>query len=236
VTRTPALVGIDLGTTNTVLAYAARRAEQVATVRHPQLVAPGEVGTAPLLPSSRYHPPPANWRRARCNCRGNSRTPAGVERVVVGRLARSLGAAHAGPAGRQREELAVTSGRRPHRAHPALGRADDVPKVSPLAASASYLAHLRAAGTRASRAAAGTAADRPHVPASFDEGARALTLEAARLAGLPDCACWKSRRPRCTTGCSATAPPWRADLADAKLVLVADVGGGTTDFSWSRSN
>ena len=56
-TRTPAaLVGIDLGTTNTVLAHADAGSEQVATFAIPQLVAPGEVGMAPLLPSSRYHP------------------------------------------------------------------------------------------------------------------------------------------------------------------------------------
>ena len=56
-TRTPAArVGIDLGTTNTVLAFADAGSEHVATFAIPQLVAPGEVDTAPLLPSSRYHP------------------------------------------------------------------------------------------------------------------------------------------------------------------------------------
>ncbi len=59
------------------------------------------------------------------------------------------------------------------------------------------------------------------VPASFDEGARALTLEAAR-AGRPAarCACSRSRRRPSTTGCCATATGWPAELAESRLVLV----------------
>jgi molecular chaperone DnaK (HSP70) len=69
------------------------------------------------------------------------------------------------------------------------------------------------------------------LPASFDEGARALTLEAARMAGLP--------RLHLVEEPQAALQDWlyrhRATLAQAlagsRLILVVDVGGGTTDFS-----
>ena len=53
---TPYLVSIDLGTTNTVLAYAAVGGQEVELFTIEQLVAPGEVAGQPLLPSNRYHP------------------------------------------------------------------------------------------------------------------------------------------------------------------------------------
>ncbi len=52
------LVGIDLGTTHTVVAYAkADNAHQeIQIFQIEQLVAPGQVAARPLLPSVRYHP------------------------------------------------------------------------------------------------------------------------------------------------------------------------------------
>jgi hypothetical protein len=112
------------------------------------------------------------------------------------------------------------------------GAPDDVPKVSPLAASASYLAHLRAAWNMQHPG-------RPledqqivlTIPASFDEGARALTLEAARLAGLPQVRLLEEPQAALYDWLQRHRATLAADLADAKLVLVADVGGGTTDFT-----
>ena len=228
----PALVGIDLGTTNTVLAFAEPGSGHVDTLAIPQLVAPGEVGTAPLLPSNRYHPLAGELAADALQLPWSEPDVGGVERVAIGRLARSLGAAAPG--------RLVTSAKS-WLSHPGVDRTapilpwgapDDVPKVSPLAASASYLAHLRAAWNTQHP---GRPLENQQIvltiPASFDEGARALTLEAARLAGLanvrlleePQAALYDwLQRHRATLG---------PDLADAKLVLVADVGGGTTDFT-----
>jgi molecular chaperone DnaK (HSP70) len=233
VTRTAAArVGIDLGTTNTVLAYADAGSDHVTTFAIPQLVAPGEVDTAPLLPSNRYHPLAGELAPDALQLPWSAPDVGGVERVAIGRLARSLGAASPGR---------LIASAKSWLSHPGVDRTapilpwgapDDVPKISPLAASASYLAHLRAAWNH-------RFSDRPlerqeivlTIPASFDEGARALTLEAARLAGLPDVRLLEEpqaalydwlQRHRATLG---------PDLADAKLVLVADVGGGTTDFT-----
>ena len=232
-TRTPAaLVGIDLGTTNTVLAYADVGSGHVATFAIPQLVAPGEVGTAPLLPSSRYHPLEGELAADALQLPWQQPDVGGVERVAIGRLARSLGAASPGR---------LVASAKSWLSHPGVDRTapilpwgapDDVPKVSPLAASASYLAHLRAAWNTQYPA-------RPlerqqivlTIPASFDEGARALTLEAARLAGLPDVRLLEEPQAALYDWLQRHRATLAADLAGAKLVLVADVGGGTTDFT-----
>jgi molecular chaperone DnaK (HSP70) len=233
VTRTKAaLVGIDLGTTNTVLAHADVGSGHVATFEIPQLVAPGEVGTAPLLPSSRYHPLDGELAADALQLPWSERDVGGVDRVAIGRLARSLGAASPGR---------LVASAKSWLSHPGVDRTapilpwgapDDVPKVSPLAASASYLAHLRAAWNTQYPA-------RPlerqqivlTIPASFDEGARALTLEAARLAGLPDVRLLEEPQAALYDWLQRHRTTLGPDLADAKLVLVADVGGGTTDFT-----
>ena len=82
------LVSIDLGTTNTVLAYAAPGAAQVELLQIEQLVAPGEVASAPLLPSMRYHPASEELAPGELQLPWPQQDPAGVERVAVGRLAR----------------------------------------------------------------------------------------------------------------------------------------------------
>jgi molecular chaperone DnaK (HSP70) len=226
------LVGIDLGTTNTVLAYAAPGAGQVETFAVEQLVAPGEVAAAPLLPSVRYHPAEGELAAGALQLPWQSSDPAGIRDAVVGRLARVLGAQTPG-----RLVASAKSWLSHHgvdRTAPILpwGAPDEVPKISPLAASASYLAYLRAAWN--ARFPAHPLQDQDIVltiPASFDEGARALTLEAARLAGLP--------RLRLLEEPQAALYDWlfrhraslKQELAGARLVLVADVGGGTTDFS-----
>ena len=230
-TAAPALVGIDLGTTNTVLAYA-MPGGQVETFAIAQLVAPGEVAEAPLLPSNRYHLLDGELAPGELQLPWPDQAPEGAPAAAVGRLARALGAATPG-----RLVASAKSWLSHHgvdRGAPILpwGAPDEVPKISPLAASASYLAHLRAAWNH-------RFPQRPlqdqrivlTIPASFDEGARALTLEAARLAGLP--------RLRLLEEPQAALYDWlqrhhdnlQQELAGARLVLVADVGGGTTDFS-----
>ncbi len=226
------LVGIDLGTTNTVLAFARPGAAQVETFAVDQLVAPGEVGQAPLLPSVRYHPAEGELAAGALQLPWQSADPAGIRHAVVGRLARVLGAQTPGR---------LVASAKSWLSHPGVDRTapilpwgapDDVPKISPLAASASYLAYLKSAwNTRFPQHPLQDQDIVLTIPASFDEGARALTLEAAHLAGLP--------RLRLLEEPQAALYDWlyrhRAalaeELAGSRLVLVADVGGGTTDFS-----
>jgi molecular chaperone DnaK (HSP70) len=234
------LVGIDLGTTNTVLAYAAPGAQEVETFAIEQLVAPGEVAPAPLLPSARYHPAAGElaagalqlpWQDAHLPGEPDG-VPAGLPDAVVGRLARLLGASTPG-----RLVASAKSWLSHHgvdRTAPILpwGAPDEVPKISPLAASASYLAYLRAAWNARHPAQPLENQDLVlTVPASFDEGAHALTLEAARLAGLPSLRLLEEPQAALYDWLQRHRDTLAEELAASRLVLVADVGGGTTDFS-----
>ena len=112
------------------------------------------------------------------------------------------------------------------------GAAEGVAKISPVAASASYLAHLRAAWN-------GHFPRQPlerqelvlTVPASFDEAARALTVEAAHLAGLPQVRLLEEPQAACYDWLHRHQNDLAAALGAARLLLVCDVGGGTTDLT-----
>ncbi|MCD2515766.1 hsp70 family protein [Massilia sp. G4R7] len=231
------LVSIDLGTTNTVLAYAAQgKAQtqaQVDLLAIEQLVAPGEVAGSPLLPSMRYHPLDNELAAGELQLPWVFHDPAGVERVAVGRLARVLGAQTPGRLVASAKSWLSHAG--VDRMAPILpwGAEDaDVAKVSPVAASASYLAHLRAAwDKRFPKSPLAKQQIVLTVPASFDEGARALTLEAARMAGLPELRLLEEPQAALYDWLYRHRATLAQDLAETKLVLVADVGGGTTDFS-----
>eukprot|EP01030_Chromulinospumella_sphaerica_P034046 gene34046-35007_t len=83
---------IDLGTTNTVLAYCAPGSDEVKLFDIDQLVAPGEVGTAALLPSLRYHPAEGELAAGELQLPWRDPDVAGVAEMAGGRLARKLGA------------------------------------------------------------------------------------------------------------------------------------------------
>lgn len=233
------LVGIDLGTTHTVVAYADSEDGADASIRLfpiEQLVAPGEVAARALLPSVRYHPAEGELEDTdtRLPWSGAAETDDG-SRAVLGEWAWALGTKSLGR---------LVASAKSWLSHPAVDRTaailpwgapEGVRKVSPVEASASYLAHVRQAWNwRFPMAPLEHQELVLTVPASFDDGARALTLEAARLAGLgavrlleePQAACydwlWQHRD---------TLP---ARLADVRLILVCDVGGGTTDFTLIR--
>jgi len=225
------LVGIDLGTTNTVVAYAAAGDAQagINLFAIEQLVAPGEVGARPLLPSLRYHPAAGELAA------GDLQLPwpqQDVEHAVLGALARQLGAQVPG--------RLVTSAKswlshaNVDRQAPILpwGADADVAKVSPVVASASYLAYVRAAWNhRFPQAPLEEQELVLTIPASFDEGARALTLEAARLAGLPTLRLVEEPQAAFYDYLQRRRATLRADLSNTRRILVCDVGGGTTDFS-----
>ena len=233
--RDKTLVGIDLGTTNTVLAYALPGAQQVETFAIPQLVAPGEVAEAPLLASNRYHPADGELAPGALQLPWQQADVAGLAQVAVGRLARVLGAQTPGRLVASAKSWLSHQG--VDRTAPILpwGAPDDVAKVSPVAASASYLAHVRAAWNA-------RFPDRPleqqelvlTIPASFDEGARALTLEAAKIAGLARLRLLEEPQAALYDWLQRHRDTLADELRDTKLVLVADVGGGTTDFSLVR--
>jgi molecular chaperone DnaK (HSP70) len=222
------LVGIDLGTTNTVVAYAKAGDKQITLFEIDQLIAPGEVAARTLLPSLRYHADAAEVAPGELDLPW----PQAELGTVIGTLARKLGAQVPGRlVGSAKSWLSHTA---VDRLAPILpwGAANDVLKVSPVAASASYLAYVRAAWNRRF----------PHsplerqelvltVPASFDEGARALTVAAAKQAGLPDFRLLEEPQAAFYDWLFRHQKNLETELAQTRLVLICDVGGGTTDLS-----
>ncbi|WP_116744981.1 Hsp70 family protein [Janthinobacterium sp. 78] len=231
------LVGIDLGTTNTVVAYAnaANAADAQAGIQLfaiEQLLAPGEVGARPLLPSLRYHPAPGELAAGDLQLPWPQDDVTSAEHPVLGALARQLGAQV--PGRLVSSAKSWLSHANVDRQAPILpwGADADVAKVSPVAASASYLAYVRAAWNhRFPQAPLEEQELVLTIPASFDEGARALTLEAARLAGLPTLRLVEEPQAAFYDYLQRRRTTLRADLANTRRILVCDVGGGTTDFS-----
>jgi molecular chaperone DnaK (HSP70) len=226
------VVSIDLGTTNTVMAFAEAGSAQIRLFEIEQLIAPGEVGAAALLPSLRYHPAAGELADGELQLPWRADDVAGLSQVVIGRLARKLGSQVPGR---------LVASAKSWLSHPQVdrmapilpwGAEADVAKVSPVAASASYLAHLRSAWD--ARFPAYPLESQQIVltiPASFDEGARALTLEAARMASLPSLRLLEEPQAAFYDWLFRQRATLAEELAETRLVLVCDVGGGTTDFS-----
>ena len=224
------LVGIDLGTTHTVVAYTeadksiSNQAIKIFEIE--QLVAPGQVASRSLLPSVRYHPAQGELTEADI-----SFSPAG-ETAVIGEAARLLGAKTQG--------RFVTSAKS-WLSHPSVdhtaeilpwGSGDEIQKVSPLDASASYLAHVRTVwGHKFPDAPLEKQIIVITVPASFDEAARSLTLEAAKIAGLADIRLLEEPQAVCYDWLRRNAGNIQQALEKVHLLLICDVGGGTTDLT-----
>jgi len=230
------LIGIDLGTTNTVVAYAdmakTLSPENCQIFEIEQLVAPGEVAKRPQLPSFRYHPAKGELKESDLHLPWSEKLADDLPTIVIGELARELGAKVDG-----RQVVSAKS----WLSHPQVdrsadilpwGAADEVNKVSPVLASASYLFHARQAWNSVHPNAL-----MEHqevvitIPASFDESARALTVEAAKHAGLSEILLLEEPQAVCYDWYARQGDHAQAQLAKIKLLLVCDVGGGTTDLS-----
>jgi hypothetical protein len=229
------VVGIDLGTTNSALAWVdTSKPEDEARVEIAaiaQLVNPGEVAQRSLLPSFMYLP-------------GSMDFPAGSTALpwdpdpaqIVGELARRRGAENAARLVASAKSWLSYAGA--NRTSPILpwGSPDEVPHVSPVDASAAYLRHLAAAFDRDIAQGDPTLSLARQdvlltVPASFDEEARELTVRAAHAAGLADATLLEEPQAAFYAWIDALGDNWRRRITVGDLILVFDIGGGTTDFS-----
>jgi hypothetical protein len=227
------VIGIDLGTTNSALAYAEilagadpLAAPKVEMLAVPQLVNPGEVRDEPLLPSFLYLPGATDFPA------GSTALPWDEERAyVVGRLAQKRGVENAGRLVSSAKSWLSHSGVDRTAALLPARAPEGVAKLSPLEASRRYLQHLREAwDAKTPDAPFAEQQVLVTVPASFDAVARELTLQAAQQAGYqnitlleePQAAfyAWIDRHP-----------DWRERVGLGDLILVVDIGGGTTDFT-----
>ncbi len=237
IARTRLVVGIDLGTTNTALAWVDRQSGRLArTVRSfelSQLTDPGVVRPLRTLPSAVYVRGPHELSGPQVALPWD---PEGTAPVVVGALARQRGALT--------PERLITSAKS-WLCHPGVdrkaailpwGAGDEVPRRSPIDIEATLLRHVRDAWNEAvARDDEKKRLDRADVvvtlPASFDEVARELTVHAVREAGLDDAVLIEEPTAALYAWIAAHEQEWPAILAPGQSILVCDVGGGTTDFS-----
>jgi hypothetical protein len=223
------VVGIDLGTTHCALAYSPIDRPAVRQLDIPQLVAPGEVAARPLLPSFLYLPAPGELDPAQ------RALPWGEGDLVIGAWAQRLGAASPGRLVASSKSWICHGGVNRKAAILPWSAPDDAPHISPFQASVHLLAHLKAAWDHAHEDA--PLAEQEvviTVPASFDEVARELTVQAAHLAGLPKVRLLEEPQAALYHFLGAHHDTLDAVLGDARLALVVDVGGGTTDLTLVR--
>jgi len=227
------VIGIDLGTTNSALAYTEIQpgadsfdTPEVRLMDVPQLVNPGEVRDEPLLPSSLYIPGASDFPT------GSLALPWNAEpELVTGQLAQKRGIENAGRLVASAKSWLSHAG--VDRTAPILpwSAPEGVRKISPLDASAQYLEHLRQAWDF-------KMPDAPFieqqilvtVPASFDAVARELTLDAAQRAGFRDVTLLEEPQAAFYAWIERHKD-WRDRVKLGDLILVVDIGGGTTDFT-----
>lgn len=228
------LVGIDLGTSNCALAFVDTEAGPGAPVTDfpvPQLQALGEISPRSTLPSALYLPHPDEFPAETLRLPWDT-TPDMSQ--VIGHFARSHGARVPGRLVTSAKSWLCHPG--VDRSAPILpwGAAPDVPRVSPVDASARYLLHLARAWDQAHPGHPLAEQDLVlTVPASFDVVARNLTVEAAHRAGLRRCTLVEEPQAAFEdfVHTATRNGSLEAALAGIRLVLVVDVGGGTTDFT-----
>lgn len=229
----PQIIGIDLGTTNCGVASVnpdaapdAHTLPSVSLFPVEQLTNPSEVRAEGLLPSFLYLPGPNDFPPGSLSLPWNE-----TAAYVVGQLAQKRGSENAGRLVSSAKSWLSHSGVDRTSSLLPIAAPEGVGKISPVAASRAYLEHIRDAWNHGNP-------DLPFeqqsilvtVPASFDAVARELTLRAAEEAGYknivlleePQAAfySWIERHPN-----------WREQVGVGDLILVVDIGGGTTDFT-----
>jgi molecular chaperone DnaK (HSP70) len=227
------IVGIDLGTTNCAVAFVDTESKTREVVPFPieQWVDWQTIEAKSTLPSFHYQ-----WTEREAEDLKANRLPYFAEhQYCVGAMARDLGANYGGRCISSAKswlchsDVDRTSPILPWHSNP------DVERISPVEASSRYLAHIRKCWD--AKHPQNRLADCDVIitlPASFDEVARELTVQAARLAGLsrivlieePQAAfyAWLHRHEGC----------WQETIRPGETILICDIGGGTTDFTLIR--
>jgi hypothetical protein len=225
-------IGIDLGTTHCALSYIDTEASDGETAAQqvlqiPQLTGPGAIEERSLLPSFLYLP------HADELADGDLSLPwTAAQDFAAGEFARTRGAA---------TPIRLVASAKSWLCHPGVDRRAailpaeapaEVSRISPLTASIRYLSHLRQAWDTAHPDEPFAAQDiTVTIPASFDPAARELTAEAAQAAGYPQMTLLEEPQAALYSWIQRSAGQWRKEVKRGDLILVVDVGGGTTDLS-----
>ncbi|MEX3959143.1 Hsp70 family protein [Trinickia sp. EG282A] len=225
-------IGIDLGTTHCALSYvdlSASDGEKTSQDVMPvmQLVGPGALEALDLLPSFLYLPHESELTP------GDLALPwTSARDFIVGEMARSRGAG---------TPIRLVSSAKSWLCHPGVDRRaailpsdapPEVARTSPLESSVRYLTHLREAWDYAHPDAPfAEQAITVTIPASFDPAARELTAEAAEAAGYSRATLLEEPQAALYSWIQKSAGAWRKEVRVGDIILVVDVGGGTTDLS-----
>lgn len=224
-------VGIDLGTTHCVLSYAKicdtddEFTQEVMAIA--QLTAPGMVEDSYQLPSFLYQAHEVELAE------GSTALPwTAKPEFLVGEIARNLGS---------KTPIRLVSSAKSWLCHAGVDckspilpieAPEDVVRVSPFQASVAYLQHMRDAWQNKHPASPLAQQDLViTVPASFDPAARELTVEAARAVGLDQAILLEEPQAAVYSWIEKSHGDWRKQATCGDVILVIDIGGGTTDLS-----
>ncbi|HFQ5165934.1 TPA: Hsp70 family protein [Vibrio vulnificus] len=222
-------VGIDLGTTHCVMSFMDTQDEQarVQVMAIPQLTAPGTVESRNQLGSFLYQPHEHEMNPASRVLPWTTEPTA-----LVGAIARKLGG---------KTPLRLVASAKSWLCHGGVNRRDaflpagspeEIEKVSPLRATELYLEHLKQAWDHAQPNHPLSEQDVTiTVPASFDPAARDLTAEAARNVGFVHLTLLEEPQAALYNWIDNSNDKWRDEVTVGDIVLVVDIGGGTTDLS-----
>jgi hypothetical protein len=226
-------IGIDLGTTNCAIAYIDSQKEDgtAEVLNLPQIVQPGVYEDRKLLPSFLYLPQKGEFQN------GAFKLPWGEEQpFIVGEFAKSHGAL---------VPTHLVSSAKSWLCHTAVNRRDKIlpwkandesNKVSPLQASTLYLKHLvNSWNAQFETIDSELKLEKQEVvltvPASFDADARDFTMEAAKDAGFKKISLLEEPQAAFYSWLEANKDTWREQVQEGDVILVIDVGGGTSDFT-----
>jgi hypothetical protein len=227
------IIGIDLGTTNSCVSYidTASSALSIQPFKIPQLIAPGHTDPQATLPSFCYLTSAQEWPQGSLQLPWKN-DPA----YIVGRFARDQGS---------RIPTRLVQSAKSWLCHAAANRREKIlpiesteneRKISPVEASAHFLRHIREAWNHSIAKGDPEAEFELQeviltVPASFDEAARMLTAEAAKMAGFTHLTLLEEPQAAFYSWLSYHEHALQQNLHEGACILVCDVGGGTTDFS-----
>jgi molecular chaperone DnaK (HSP70) len=225
-------VGIDLGTTHCVVSYVELAEsgdgvfpQQVMAI--PQLTLPGVVEDSLQLPSFLYQAHEAELAA------GSTSLPWTIKPdYLVGEIARNLGS---------KTPIRLVSSAKSWLCHAGVdckapilpvNAPEEVERISPFQATTAYLQHIRDAWQNLHPESPLNKQDLViTVPASFDPAARELTIEAARLVGLEQAILLEEPQAALYSWIEKHQSNWRTQVTCGDIILVIDVGGGTTDLS-----
>jgi len=230
------IVGIDLGTTNCAVAYVDTFEQEddspkIRLFRIPQVVAPGTVEQRQLLPSFSYQ-------------LGTGELPQGSVDLPWQEEIGFVVGTFAGERGAEVPDRVIASSKswlsysgvdRTAQLLP-WGAREEIPHISPIEASSRLLKHIRNAWNHVIASGIQDFFLESQeifltVPASFDATARELTVRAAEMAGISRVTLLEEPQAAFYAWIESSDRAWQKEVNVGDVILVCDIGGGTTDFS-----